>query len=166
MGTGKRDARRINLKCGTGAENMVLRHLRADRARYACKGKRLTSMTPEERRIALTCRRLTAKARQIWQWDPQRRAVLDESEAAAQPERAKSKRDRRLCVLCKRSYDKREVHADHVAPVGRAPKSFKGWDEYYARMFTTRENIQPLCEKCHAAKTQLDMKQIRGTDDR
>ena len=123
---------------------------------------RLSKLPPEERRIRKTCNRLKAAARKIWGWDTERRAVLDESEKQAEPDKLKTQRTQRLCLSCKKRYHKKNVHADHVIPVGTAPTMFKGWDDYYARMFTTRDNIQPLCLSCHKTKTVIDVRGIRN----
>lgn len=109
-----------------------------------------------------TVRYLVAAARRVWRWDPERRAVLNEAERRAEPEKPAGKRTRRICITCLQTHPKKRVQADHIIPIGPAPRGFSGWDGYYTRLFCERSNLQPLCTKCHSKKTKTDIQGMRG----
>lgn len=84
---------------------------------------------------------LKSHIRQIWRWSPKRRECLKASQ----------------CLLC--GLRKRKLFADHIFPVIDPQKGFQGWDTYISRMFDG--TLQPLCEKCHKAKSKEENKQRR-----
>jgi hypothetical protein len=50
--------------------------------------------------------------------------------------------------------------ADHVDPIGSAPKDWNGWDVYFKRMFEGK--LKPICRDCHHEKTQAERKARKG----
>jgi hypothetical protein len=46
------------------------------------------------------------------------------------------------------------AQADHVIPVGTAPKTWDGWDEYLKRMFEGK--LAKICPPCHKQKTATE----------
>src|SRR5690348_2314832 len=100
-------------------------------------------------------RYLVSAARRIWRWDKNRKAVNDESEKKA------GKKGFRFCSSCQKRFNYKKVHVDHVIPVGPAPKGFEGWDLYYSKLFTARNNLQSLCVDCHKKKTKTDLKEMK-----
>lgn len=89
---------------------------------------------------------LVAAARRIWGWSP-----------AVQELRKRP----RICAICR---DKEKIkptrlekfHKDHIDPVGKAPRSWDGWDEYYKRMFVSVDKLQWLCQIHHKEKTKRE----------
>lgn len=56
-----------------------------------------------------------------------------------------------FCVGCKRK--KCRLYADHIKAIGKfVPEE----NPFIARIFCTRENLQSLCESCHAEKTKKE----------
>ena len=102
-------------------------------------------------------RYLFAYARRIWQWSPERHAVV---EAASKSAGHKLKR---RCAKCENIFPKGEVVADHIVPVIDPVKGFETWDIYYKRLFTTRDNLQALCVNCHKNKTEEENKCRRSS---
>lgn len=85
---------------------------------------------------------LVGAARKIWRWSKERKDAK---------ERAKVSKDLYRCEFCKADTEKVEI--DHINPVGITPRFWKGWDEYYSRLFCSSSNLQALCHGCHKAKT-------------
>lgn len=72
--------------------------------------------------------------RKIWRWSPARKSCLSNKQ----------------CAKCRTRFGK--LYADHIDPVVDPAKGFETWDIYITRMFTGQ--LQPLCEKCHKAKSK------------
>lgn len=89
---------------------------------------------------------LVAAARKIWRWSPKRSQL---------------KREAKKCVSCSKPFKtQKDVQADHITPVGKAPREWKGWDEYYERLF--EGELQPLCVKCHKEKSAKERKEMKN----
>lgn len=94
---------------------------------------------------------LVSSARKIWRWSSERKEV---------------KRTSSKCANCKETFkDDKEKEIDHITAIGKAPrsvcgdpKSFKGWDIYYSRLYCGKENLQALCHNCHKKKTLKERK--------
>lgn len=54
------------------------------------------------------------------------------------------------CAKCREAFDRKDVHVDHIDPVG----SFQNWDDYIERLFCPASNLQILCAPCHKRKTK------------
>lgn len=91
---------------------------------------------------------LVGAARKIWRWSPERREVIRDS----------TNNEFYICAGTgnQPKHNVKKVQIDHIVPVGKAPKTFKGWDAYYKRLFCPISNLQALCTKCHKAKTKID----------
>lgn len=61
-----------------------------------------------------------------------------------------------VCKSCKKEFPAKEVQVDHLNPVVCPKKGFISWDEYIARLFCDKENLQVLCSSCHDTKTALE----------
>ncbi len=100
---------------------------------------------------------LVAAARKTWRWAPERREVL---------KRVKVGVDQWKCELCghvsqkvkyitkkgkKRS--KTDGAVDHIVPIGKQPREWDDYPDYYKRMFCSVENMQYLCSACHKIKS-------------
>ncbi len=107
-------------------------------------------------------RYLVAAARKTWRWSPARTAVLKR----AQVDKTHWKCEKCLKVVTKVDYitrskskNKRVDGAiDHITPVGKQPKTWEEYPDYYKRMFCDVDNYQFLCTDCHALKTQNERK--------
>lgn len=94
---------------------------------------------------------LVSSARKIWRWSGERKEI---------------KKTANKCAACGgRFKDDKEKEIDHIEPIGKAPrsvsgepKSFKGWDLYYSRLFCPKTNLQALCHSCHKTKTLKERK--------
>src|ERR1051326_8604027 len=64
-----------------------------------------------------------------------------------------------VCAVCRKN--KRPLYADHIEAVINPKTGFRGWDEYYNRMFNGK--LQALCRDCHKAKTKKENAERRKT---
>jgi 5-methylcytosine-specific restriction endonuclease McrA len=108
--------------------------------------------------------------RRVWGRHPIRIAALKAAEIREwlplNADGSKPKRPRVYyqCALCggrakstaNTEYEK--VHVDHIESVIPLDGSTPSWDEIVARMFTTPDNLQAVCTKCHSEKTQAENK--------
>lgn len=89
---------------------------------------------------------MVGAARKVWRWSSERREVK---------KRATFPGLMYLCEKCNKLSSKK-IQIDHIAPVGKAPKGWKGWDKYLQRLFCPVSNLQALCTPCHKAKSKID----------
>lgn len=47
------------------------------------------------------------------------------------------------------------IEIDHIAPVIEI-SGWTTWDAYFDSVFCSEENLRPLCNKCHSAKSSLE----------
>lgn len=87
---------------------------------------------------------LVAAARKIWRWSPERRKVKLAAKVG----------DKYRCAKCKKFFEK--VDVDHIEPVGKAPRSWDGWDEYYKKLFCSEQNLTVLCKVHHKEKSKQE----------
>lgn len=57
-----------------------------------------------------------------------------------------------LCALCEGEFPAKEVEVDHIEPV-ISSKGFTSWDDYIARLFCDKSNLQVVCKGCHKIKS-------------
>jgi hypothetical protein len=57
-----------------------------------------------------------------------------------------------LCALCEGEFPAKEVEVDHIEPV-ISSKGFTSWDDYIARLFCDKSNLQVVCKSCHKIKS-------------
>ena len=57
-----------------------------------------------------------------------------------------------LCALCEGEFPAKEVEVDHIEPVIPS-KGFTSWDDYIARLFCDKSNLQVVCKGCHKIKS-------------
>jgi 5-methylcytosine-specific restriction endonuclease McrA len=66
------------------------------------------------------------------------------------------------CAQCHKKVSSKEIRIDHTIPVVGVegfPLNSDGtdnWGEYINRMFCPPENLSPLCNPCHDAKTAVE----------
>jgi hypothetical protein len=92
---------------------------------------------------------VVAAARKIWGWSPAVQAL---------------RKTPRICAACGAKEKAKptrveKFHKDHIDPVGKAPRTWDGWDAYYKRMFVPVERLQWLCQPCHKKKTAKERKE-------
>ena len=94
---------------------------------------------------------MVGAARKVWRWSPERREVKRQALCYG------NGKDLYLCsgMTCKQPHVKK-IQIDHIIPVGKAPKGWKGWDKYLQKLFCPISNLQALCVKCHKAKSKTD----------
>jgi len=58
-------------------------------------------------------------------------------------------------VITVRNRKRRKIDGaiDHIAPVGKQPREWDEYPEFYKRLFCGAENLQFLCTECHHTKT-------------
>ncbi len=54
------------------------------------------------------------------------------------------KRDKYRCSICGQKFRKKQLHVDHIIPVGEGGQ------------LLDKKNLRTLCKECHKAKTNLD----------
>ena len=57
------------------------------------------------------------------------------------------------CELCAFVYDRKNVSADHIAPVVDPKRGFVDFDTYIRRLFCEADGFQIICKECHDKKT-------------
>lgn len=93
--------------------------------------------------------------RRCWAKSIKRKIILDEAKHPT----AKGPRGgaRRICGVCGESFGTNNLVVDHIEPVIPVDRKAvdMSWDEVVERMFNSpKENLQPICDLCHAAKSK------------
>ena len=99
---------------------------------------------------------LVGSARKVWRWNPERRECKRLATVNNDPRFY-------MCAICGGAY--KNVQVDHIKPVGKAPKEWKGWDSYYKRLFCPLSNLRVLCLRCHASKTRAEATKTKTRQD-
>lgn len=94
---------------------------------------------------------LVAAARRVFRWSPEKKAAAELCSVDA---------SRRRCAGCQVVYPRKQVHMDHIIPVGKQPREWADYPSYYERLFCAASNIQGLCRRCHKTKTRVDIKEM------
>lgn len=87
---------------------------------------------------------LIGAARKIFGWSPAKRGIKDRCKVGKKFQ----------CELCKKIVPK--IQVDHISPIGKAPRDWNGWDEWYKKLFCGIDNLQGLCVECHKAKSKRE----------
>jgi hypothetical protein len=67
------------------------------------------------------------------------------------------------CCGCSALFDRSEIEANHIRPVGPLVSAEReDVEQYLARMFCKKAEIEPLCKPCHGKKTANYRKKQRG----
>jgi 5-methylcytosine-specific restriction endonuclease McrA len=101
---------------------------------------------------------LVAAARKVWRWSSERRAVINECERGVK--KGKLDTRERQCSECNKWFPSKskQIHIDHIEPVGKQPRDWDEYAEFYRRLFCPKSNLRPLCLSCHKIKTAEDRK--------
>lgn len=60
------------------------------------------------------------------------------------------------CRSCGGEFVGSDVNVDHVVPVVDTTEGFVSWDVFIERLFCDVDNLQVLCEECHAIKSKAE----------
>jgi len=69
---------------------------------------------------------------------------------------AKKPHVQRQCEVCKSWVGSTKIAVDHVTPVVSVEEGFQDWNEFMARLWCDRSNLQRICSDCHDSKTQIE----------
>jgi 5-methylcytosine-specific restriction endonuclease McrA len=111
--------------------------------------------------------------RRVWHLSPLRKEVLEKVRVEKQEYKKDGSPRAKLSIyyICEqcgteakqgRPKHHPRIHVDHIDPVIpiEVNDSFT-WDDLIKRMFTTKDNLQALCDNCHSVKTQRENKERR-----
>jgi len=99
------------------------------------KAERIDGLSPDD------IEKIRRAIRQVWSWStPRRLCIARCTDAEGFP----------FCEQCGERCPK--IFVDHIARVGDVDSGF------IARLFTPSKNLQGLCKKCHAKKTNQENK--------
>ncbi len=96
---------------------------------------------------------ITSALRNAWRRWPPKWETLGEAFVGVK-ENKSSKRQAKhyLCAICLDEFPSTQIQIDHVEPIG----STSTWDEFIARLFCEKDNLQAVCKGCHAIKTKTE----------
>jgi formylmethanofuran dehydrogenase subunit E len=90
-----------------------------------------------------------AAARKTWRWAPARKEILKEAKFG----------EFYRCNVCRKYVD--SVAVDHINPVVDPATGFTTWDNYFERLYCSKDNLQAICDKCHFCKSSLEAAERR-----
>ncbi len=70
--------------------------------------------------------------------------------------RAKKDWVQRQCEVCNNWVGSTKIVIDHKDPVISVTEGFVDWNEFVARLWCPKENLQRICDGCHDIKTQTE----------
>lgn len=85
-------------------------------------------------------------------WPPKYQTLNDAYVGIRLNEKTNREGKHYLCALCEGEFPAKEVEVDHIEPV-ISSKGFTSWDDYIARLFCDKSNLQVLCRSCHKIKS-------------
>lgn len=59
----------------------------------------------------------------------------------------------RQCQVCNSWVSSSQISVDHISPVISVDDGFQDWNEFIARLWCSKENLQRICDECHNKKT-------------
>lgn len=93
---------------------------------------------------------ITSALRSAWRRWPPKWETLAEAFVGVQENKSTKRQAKHfLCALCLDEFPSTQIQVDHVNPIG----STSTWDEFIARLFCEKDNLQAVCLTCHKAKT-------------
>lgn len=60
------------------------------------------------------------------------------------------------CAKCNNDFPSKDVQVDHINPVVDPNTGFTSFDDYIARLFCGKDNLQVLCVECHKEKSKKE----------
>lgn len=85
-------------------------------------------------------------------WPPKYQTLNDAYVGIRLNEKTNREGKHYLCALCEGEFPSKEVEVDHIEPV-ISSKGFTSWDDYIARLFCDKSNLQVVCKSCHKIKS-------------
>jgi 5-methylcytosine-specific restriction endonuclease McrA len=70
--------------------------------------------------------------------------------------RAKKDSVQRQCEVCQQWVGSTKIAVDHKEPVVSVSDGFNDWNEFVARLWCNKDNLQRICNPCHDAKTTIE----------
>jgi 5-methylcytosine-specific restriction endonuclease McrA len=70
--------------------------------------------------------------------------------------RAKKDWVQRQCQVCLQWVGSSKITIDHIQPVVSIEDGFQDWNEFVARLWCDKGNLQRLCDDCHTKKTAIE----------
>ncbi len=67
--------------------------------------------------------------------------------------RAKKNWVQRQCEVCQNWVGSTKITIDHIDPVISVDDGFQDWNEFVARLWCDKSNLQRICDDCHDKKT-------------
>lgn len=62
----------------------------------------------------------------------------------------------RQCEVCQTWVGSTKLAVDHIDPVVSVDDGFNDWNEFVARLWCDKGNLQRICDTCHDAKTNKE----------
>ncbi len=59
----------------------------------------------------------------------------------------------RQCQVCDAWVSSSKISVDHISPVISVDDGFQDWNEFIARLWCDKKNLQRICDECHNKKT-------------
>lgn len=81
--------------------------------------------------------------------------VKHQVKKAAARTRKNTKRFEYQCNVCKGWFPNSQVEVDHIIPAGRL-SDYSDLPSFVERLFCEQDNLQCICKKCHAKKTEIE----------
>ena len=69
---------------------------------------------------------------------------------------AKKPRVQRQCQVCFQWVGSTKISVDHKDPVVSVNEGFQDWNQFIARLWCDKANLQRICDPCHDTKTQAE----------
>jgi len=85
-------------------------------------------------------------------WPPKYQTLSDAYVGIRLNEKTNREGKHYLCAICEGEFPAKEVEVDHIEPV-ISSKGFTTWDDYIARLFCGKANLQVVCKSCHKIKS-------------
>lgn len=60
------------------------------------------------------------------------------------------------CEVCLDWVSSTKIAVDHIVPVISVDNGFVDWNEFVARLYCSKENLQRICDDCHQKKTNKE----------
>lgn len=60
------------------------------------------------------------------------------------------------CQVCNEWCSKSKMAVDHITPVISVEQGKQSWDEFVARLWCDKSNLQRICDTCHDKKTYAE----------
>lgn len=103
--------------------------------------------------------------RRAYRSSPAMKECLESGKEVYYIESKKGKQLRRvrfLCVACGKKVSRKNIKADHIAPVvdpidgNKLPNGSRDWNKQIDRLFVSAVGLQRMCSECHNEKSKAE----------